>query len=78
MKPDVIIIASGSSTFFPPIPGIDKSIVVDARKVLEGSAKVGNDVVVIGGGEVGIETAEFLGARVKKSLWWKYSRSLAN
>ena len=54
LKPDVIIIASGSSTFFPPIPGIDKSLVVDARKVLEGSAKVGDNVVVIGGGEVGI------------------------
>jgi 2,4-dienoyl-CoA reductase-like NADH-dependent reductase (Old Yellow Enzyme family)/thioredoxin reductase len=66
MKPDVIIIASGSSTFFPPIPGIENSIVVDARKVLEGSAKVGNNVVVIGGGEVGIETAEFLGAQGKK------------
>ena len=60
MKPDVIIIAAGSDTLFPPIPGIDKSIVVDARKVLEGSAKVGNDVVVIGGGEVGMETAEML------------------
>jgi 2,4-dienoyl-CoA reductase (NADPH2) len=66
LKPDVIIIASGSSTFFPPIPGIDKSLVVDARKVLEGSAKVGNNVVVIGGGEVGIETAEFLGTQGKK------------
>ena len=66
MKPDVIIIASGSSTFFPPIPGIDKSIVSDARKVLEGTVKTGDDVVVIGGGEVGIETAEFLGAQGKK------------
>jgi len=66
MRPDVIIIASGSSTFFPPIPGIDKSIVSDARKVLEGTVKTGDNVVVIGGGEVGIETAEFLGAHGKK------------
>ena len=66
MKPDVIIIASGSDTFFPPIPGIDKSIVVDARKVLDGTVKVGNNVVVIGGGEVGIETSEFLSAQGKK------------
>ena len=28
--------------------------------------KIGNNVVVIGGGEVGIETAEFLGAQGKK------------
>jgi 2,4-dienoyl-CoA reductase (NADPH2) len=66
MKPDVIIIAAGSDTFFPPIPGIDKGIVVDARTVLDGSVKVGNDIVVIGGGEVGIETAELLGAEGKK------------
>jgi NADPH-dependent 2,4-dienoyl-CoA reductase/sulfur reductase-like enzyme len=66
MKPDVIIIAAGSDTFFPSISGIDKSIVVDARKVLEGTVKVGDNVVVIGGGEVGIETAEYLGAQGKK------------
>jgi 2,4-dienoyl-CoA reductase (NADPH2) len=66
MKPDVIIIAAGSNTFFPPIKGIDARIVVDAREVLEGSAKIGNNIVVIGGGEVGIETAEFLGGQGKK------------
>jgi 2,4-dienoyl-CoA reductase (NADPH2) len=66
MKPDVIIIAAGSNTFFPPIKGIDARIVVDAREVLEGTVKIGNNVVVIGGGEVGIETAEFLGGQGKK------------
>jgi 2,4-dienoyl-CoA reductase (NADPH2) len=66
MKPDVIIIAAGSYTFFPPIQGIEKNIVVDARKVLEGTATIGDTVVVIGGGEVGIETSEFLGAQGKK------------
>ena len=66
MKPDVIIIAAGSNTFFPPIKGIDARIVVDAREVLDGSVKIGNNVVVIGGGEVGIETSEFLGNQGKK------------
>ena len=66
MKPDAIIIASGSETVFPPIPGIDRSIVSDARNVLEGSVKPGNTVVVIGGGEVGIETAELLSFQGKK------------
>jgi pyruvate/2-oxoglutarate dehydrogenase complex dihydrolipoamide dehydrogenase (E3) component len=60
MAPDVIIIACGSDTYFPPIPGINNSIVVDARKVIEGTAKVGDKIVIIGGGEVGIETAELL------------------
>ena len=34
--------------------------------MLDGTVKVGDNVVVIGGGEVGIETAEFLGAQGKK------------
>jgi 2,4-dienoyl-CoA reductase-like NADH-dependent reductase (Old Yellow Enzyme family)/thioredoxin reductase len=65
-KPDIIIIASGSETYYPPIPGIDKGIVADARKVLDGSVKVGSNVVIIGGGEVGIETAELLSFQGKK------------
>ena len=66
MKPDVIIIASGSDTFWPPIPGIDKPLVADARGVLAGTAKAGDKVVVIGGGEVGMETAQLLALQGKK------------
>ena len=66
MKPDVIIIAAGSDTLFPPIPGINKSNVVDARKVVDGSAKAGNNIVIIGGGEVGMETAEMMSDEGKK------------
>ena len=66
IQPDVIIIAAGSDTISPPIPGIDKSIVVDARNVIDGSAKVGDNIVVIGGGEVGMETAEMLSDAGKK------------
>ena len=66
MRPDVIIIASGSNTSFAPILGIDKSVVVDARAILAGSALAGENVVVIGAGEVGMETAEFLADQGKK------------
>ena len=66
MKPDVIIIASGSSTAFPPVPGIDKPKVADVRDVLAGTAPVGEEVVVIGGGEAGMETAQFLAVQGKK------------
>ena len=66
MKPDVIIIASGSETFFPAIPGIDNSMVYDARKVVAGTVKVSDKVVVIGGGEVGMETAQLLAEQGKK------------
>ena len=64
--PDVLIIAAGSSTFFPPIPGIESASVADARAVLAGTAKAGKQVVIIGGGEVGLETAELLAQEGKK------------
>lgn len=60
INPDAIIIATGSSPLILPINGIDKASVVTAEAVLTGQAKVGKTVVVAGGGEVGIETADFI------------------
>lgn len=60
MNPDAVIIATGSSSLVPPIPGVDRSNVVTARDVLSGTVGVRGRVVVIGGGEVGMETAQFL------------------
>lgn len=59
-KPDVVILASGSLPIVPEIPGIDNDYVVSAEDVLFERKAVGNKVVVIGGGMVGVETAEFL------------------
>ena len=47
------------------IPGIDKPIAVNALDVLRG-AHVGKEVVVLGGGFVGCETALFLAEQDKK------------
>jgi len=66
LEPDAIIFAAGSKTDFPPIPGIDKKTVLDARDVISGKAEVGDTVVVIGGGEVGMETAHILAQKGKK------------
>ncbi len=60
MDPEVAIIATGASPKNPSIEGVDKDIVEDAWDVLAGKAKVGEEVVVIGGGEVGMETAQYL------------------
>jgi 2,4-dienoyl-CoA reductase-like NADH-dependent reductase (Old Yellow Enzyme family)/thioredoxin reductase len=62
MKPDVVIVATGASPLVPDdIPGIDKEKVVTAWDVLAGKAAAGaNDVVILGGGLVGCETADFL------------------
>jgi 2,4-dienoyl-CoA reductase-like NADH-dependent reductase (Old Yellow Enzyme family)/NADPH-dependent 2,4-dienoyl-CoA reductase/sulfur reductase-like enzyme len=64
-NPDVVILATGAKPFIPDIPGIDKSHVATAEDVLTGRLKVGKKVVVAGGGQVGVETADFI---AEKSL----------
>ena len=57
-KPDVIIMATGATPIKPNIPGIDGKNVKQANDVLMGEM-VGGNVLVIGGGVVGVETAEY-------------------
>lgn len=57
LEPDVVIVAAGSVPFTPPIPGADRDCVVNAVDVLTGKCGTGDNVVVIGGGEVGFEAA---------------------
>lgn len=59
-KPDVVVVATGSTPLIPKIPGIEKPTVVAAADVLLGKVGVGKKVVVAGGGLVGCETALFL------------------
>jgi 2,4-dienoyl-CoA reductase (NADPH2) len=59
-KPDVVILATGGEPLCPPIPGIEGDNVEYAWDVLAGKAVTGKEVVVIGGGAVGIETAMYL------------------
>ena len=47
----------------PPIPGLDSCGFVTAQDMLEGRAVVGAGVLVVGGGMIGCEAAEFLGER---------------
>ena len=55
--PEVLIVATGSKSFFPDIPGIRKEHVHSALDVLEGRAEAGDKIVIIGGGGVGCDTA---------------------
>ena len=58
---DKVIVATGSHPAMPPIPGMKSSpIVTNAQEVLEGRVFPGAKCVVIGGGQVGAETAHFL------------------
>ncbi|MBP8988997.1 MAG: FAD-dependent oxidoreductase [Clostridia bacterium] len=60
-KPDVVILATGAVPLIPRIPGIDNPNFVMAIDVLEGKKEVGANVLIVGGGMVGVETADFLG-----------------
>lgn len=65
IKPDVVIMATGSEPIQPDIPGLDRLQVKKAEEILAG-APFGKDAVIIGGGAVGCETAEFLADRGTK------------
>jgi pyruvate/2-oxoglutarate dehydrogenase complex dihydrolipoamide dehydrogenase (E3) component len=62
IKPDVLIIATGSDSSIPNIPGINSKKVISARRALT-SEEVGPCVLVIGGGLVGCETADYLAGK---------------
>ncbi|MBI2869032.1 MAG: FAD-dependent oxidoreductase [Chloroflexi bacterium] len=59
-RPDAVVVAAGASPKTPPIKGIDAKNVVTAWQVLRGDAVTKGRVVVLGGGQVGAETAEYL------------------
>jgi len=64
-NPDVVIVATGGTSIIPDIPGVNGDNVVTAVDVLLGE-EVGDRVVIIGGGLIGCETAEFLAQKGKK------------
>ena len=66
IKPHTVINAIGAVSLIPNIPGKDKDFVVDSHDVLDGRAHPTGNVVVIGGGMVGMETAEYLAEKGAK------------
>ncbi|VGO17666.1 Nitrite reductase [NAD(P)H] [Pontiella desulfatans] len=71
MQFDKLIVATGSQPFVPPVPGIDLSnvftvrTVEDVRRILA-AVKPGTNVVCIGGGILGLETAGALAKQEAK------------
>lgn len=59
-KPDAVVFATGGIPFTPPIPNRGDTQIVQALDVLAGKKEVGNRVVIVGGGLVGCELAEYL------------------
>ncbi|MFH1481365.1 MAG: NAD(P)/FAD-dependent oxidoreductase, partial [Pseudomonadota bacterium] len=60
LNPDVLIMAVGAIPIVPDIVGIEKDHVIQWEDVLKGRVSVGDPVVIIGGGLVGCEVADYL------------------
>lgn len=64
IRPDILVIATGSEPAILNIPGANLHRIMTARKALTSDA-VGDNVLVIGGGLVGCETADYLSGNGK-------------
>jgi 2,4-dienoyl-CoA reductase (NADPH2) len=62
-QPDLVVVATGAAPFKPPIQAVEAPNVYQAWDVLKGKAQTGANVVVVGGGSVGLETAIFLASK---------------
>lgn len=59
VKPHTVFNAIGAKPIVPRIPGSDLPFVVNSHDVLNGISKVSGNVVIVGGGLVGMEVAEY-------------------
>jgi 2,4-dienoyl-CoA reductase-like NADH-dependent reductase (Old Yellow Enzyme family)/thioredoxin reductase len=66
LKADVVILATGVTPLFPRISGVDGKNVVGVEVVLSGKVEAGQEIVIIGGGLVGCEIADYLSEEGKK------------
>ena len=62
-NPEAVILAAGGEKIIPDIPGIDLPHVTDAWQILSGEVAPKKHALVIGGGLIGMETADFLGQK---------------
>ena len=77
-KPDAIVIATGGTPIMPDIRGTDSANVVTAQDVLSGKARVGQNLVIIGGGMVGCETGHYLAHQGKTVTIIEILKRMAN
>lgn len=68
IAPDAIIVATGAKPAELNIPGADLPHVMNSFDVLTGKAVPTGNIVVVGGGLVGLEAAEYLAEKSKNSI----------
>ena len=75
---DAIVIAAGATPVVPRVPGIDKPNVCWAPDAETGKVSVGENLVIIGGGAIGIEAAlEFVQAGKKVTVVEMFDKQTA-
>jgi 2,4-dienoyl-CoA reductase-like NADH-dependent reductase (Old Yellow Enzyme family)/thioredoxin reductase len=77
VKPDAIVLAAGAEALTPDVPGIKGGNVVTALDVLSERVSVSDNVVIIGGGMIGAETAEYLADQRKNVTIVEMLKSVA-
>ncbi|MFC1858860.1 FAD-dependent oxidoreductase [Thermodesulfobacteriota bacterium] len=65
INPEVVVIATGAIPLIPEISGVGNKHVATYDKVLSGQIEAAQSVLVIGGGSVGMEVADFLSSQGK-------------
>ena len=63
LSPDAIVLATGSNPLILRIPGLSECGFMTAQELLDGKRSAGRKALVVGGGMVGCEAAEFLAER---------------
>lgn len=63
LEPDVVVLATGASPTTIPVAGLEGALT--GEEVLTPTTDTGDNVLVVGGGMVGIEVAEFLAVQGK-------------
>lgn len=67
---DAVVVCTGARPLVPPIPGVDRAHVVQAVDLLRrpGLAAGAERIVIVGGGEVGCETAYLLAGELDRQV----------
>ncbi|MCK9265121.1 MAG: FAD-dependent oxidoreductase [Deltaproteobacteria bacterium] len=60
MRPDAVVLATGSQPLIPQIPGVDQPFVTSALDLLSGNLQPGKRVLIAGGAAMGCEIAAHL------------------
>lgn len=63
---EVVLAAVGAEPVMPPIPGVEKPNVMDGHSAYSRVDEIGQRVVIVGGGEIGVETGIYLGRMGKQ------------